>query len=115
MQRCEETGNSLLIYKSELAVDCTAGNKLCGSDFDVFGDLVGDVGVEAAHGHQATHAGGVLVDGVALRVQLAAGPAAHVSGAVQRAVSVTVCEHKTAGGSKQLIHREAVKVDPSKP
>lgn len=94
MQRCEETGNSLLIYKSELAVDCTAGDELRGSDADVFGGLVGGVGVQAAHGHQATHAGGFLVDGVALWVQLAARPAAHVSGAVQRAVSVTVWRRK---------------------
>ena len=45
--------NSLLVYKSELAVDRTAGYELSGLHVDVFGRVVGHVRVEAAHCHQA--------------------------------------------------------------
>lgn len=57
-----------MIYKSELAVDCTAGYKLGGLDVDVFRGLVGEAGVEAAHRHQAAQAGHLLVGSVTLRV-----------------------------------------------
>lgn len=88
-----------MIYKSELAVDCTAGYKLGGLDVNVFRGLVGDVGVEAAHRHQAVQAGRLLVRGVALRVQLAARPGPHVPGAVEGAVPVGLC------GQKQRVRR----------
>lgn len=42
-----------MVYKSELAVDRAAGDKLSGFDLDVFGRLVGHVREEAAHRHQA--------------------------------------------------------------
>lgn len=54
-------GNSLLVYKSELAVDRTAGDELGGLDGDVFGRRVGDVGLDAANGHQAGQVRGFLL------------------------------------------------------
>lgn len=42
-----------MVYKSELAVDRTAGDKLGGLDVDIFGRLVGHLRLEAAHGNQA--------------------------------------------------------------
>lgn len=77
-----------MIYKSELAVDCTAGYELGGFDVDVFLGLVGNVGVESANCHQAVQAGGLLICTIAFRVQLAARPSPHVSSAVEGTVSV---------------------------
>lgn len=62
-----ESGNSLLVYKSELAVDCIASDELSGLDVDVFGGLVGHMRVEAAHSHQASQVWGVLF-GVAFAI-----------------------------------------------
>lgn len=42
-----------MVYKSELAIDGTAGDKLSGLDIDVFGRLVRRVREEAAHHYQA--------------------------------------------------------------
>lgn len=78
-----------MLYKSELAVDGTASHKLGGLDFDIFGGLVGRVGLHAAHGHQTGEARGDLF-AVGLRVQVAPGPAAHVPGAVEGTVSARV-------------------------
>lgn len=86
-------GNSLLVYKSEFAVDRTAGDELSGFDTDVFGRVVGQVRVEAAHRHQAGQVWGFFL-GVALWVQLAARPTPHVSSAVEGTVSVSVCGQK---------------------
>ena len=83
-----------MIYKSELSVDCTAGNELSGFDVDVFGGMVGNMSEEAAHRHQAVQAGGFLVSGFTLWVQLASRPTPHVSGAVECTVSVCVCGQK---------------------
>lgn len=82
-----------MIYKSELAVDRTTGDKLCGLDVDLFGRMVGRVRVEAAHRHQAGQVRGFLL-GIAVRLQLAAWPAAHVSSAVECTVPVGVCGQK---------------------
>lgn len=84
--------NSPLVYEGELAVDRAARDELGRLDVDVFGRLVGRVGEEAAHRHQAGQVWGFLL-GVALRVQLAARPAPHVSSAVEGTVSVRLCDH----------------------
>lgn len=45
--------DSLLVYKSELAVDSTAGDELGGLDLDVFGRrAVGHLRVETTRCHQ---------------------------------------------------------------
>lgn len=50
-----------MVYKSELAVDRTAGDELGGLYVDVFGRRVGHVGLEAAYGHQAGQVRGFLI------------------------------------------------------
>lgn len=88
-----KSGNSPLVYKNELAVDGTAGDKLSGLDVDVFGRLVGHVREEAAHHHQAGQVWGFLLS-VTLWVQLAAQPTPHISSAVEGTVSASICGHK---------------------
>lgn len=79
-----------MVYKSELAVDRTAGDELGGLGGDVFGRVVGRVGVEAAHRHQTGQMGRFFL-AVSLRVRLASWPTPHVPSAVEGAVSVSVC------------------------
>ena len=89
-------GSLLLVYVGELPVDGTAHDELCGLDLDLSGGLVGAVRVHAAHGHQAREVGAFLLR-VALLVQLAGGPAAHVARAVDGAVAVSVCMGRRRG------------------
>lgn len=86
-----------MVYERELAVNGAARHELGRLDGHVPGGLVGAGREEAAHRHQAGQTGRVFVGGVALRVQLAAQPAAHVSRAVEGAVPVGVYKHGGSG------------------
>lgn len=85
-----------MVDERELAVNGATRHELGGLDGHVSGGVVGAGREEAAHRHQAGRTGRVFVRGVALRVQLAAQPAAHVSGAVEGTVPVGIYRHSSS-------------------
>lgn len=87
-----------MVYERELAVNGATRHELGGLDGHVSGGVVGAGQEEAAHRHQAGQTGRFPVRGVALRVQLAAQPAAHVPGAVEGTVPVGVYKHSRSWG-----------------
>lgn len=82
-----------LIDKGEFSIHGVARYELGGLDLDLSVELGSRVGVDSPHRHQAAEVGAVLLVCLALslRPQLTGGPAAHVAGAVDRAVLLRLC------------------------